>query len=158
MRGHSPRLYAENRIPAAYAEIRITSPIERALTETRSSGAAHDFPMPDLAVPTVSVTTAPSISWDQLEVNIHEVRPGSPIWQVHVHELVDDLLDDEPRWSTRMMLFDDAAFAEHWFNAGGLDTGAGATGRLPQEYRESIVDYLENVTGMRTVEPVLADA
>ena len=57
-----------------------------------------------------------------------------------------------------MMLFDHAAFAEHWFNAGGLDTGAGATGRLPQEYRESIVDYLENVTGMRTVDPVLTDA
>lgn len=116
--------------------------------------AAHDSPMPDLAVPTVSVTNAPSIPWDQLEVNIHEVRPGSPIWQVHVHELIGDLLDDEPRWSTRMMFFDHAAFAKHWFNAGGLDTGEGATGRLPQEYRESIVDYLEHVTSMMTAGPV----
>lgn len=94
MRGHSPLLYAENRIPVDYAEIRITSRIERALTGTRAAGAAHDSPMPDLAIPTVSVANAPSIPWDQLEVNIHEVRPGSPIWQVHVHELIDDLLDD----------------------------------------------------------------
>ena len=93
--------------------------------------AAHDSPMPDPALSTVSVTNAPSIPWDQLEVNIHEVRPGSPIWQVHVHELIDDLLDDAPRWSPRMMLFDHAPFAEHWFNAGGLDTGEVATGRLP---------------------------
>ncbi|KQS22373.1 hypothetical protein ASG05_01920 [Frigoribacterium sp. Leaf186] len=107
-------------------------------------------PDPDPDLPTVSATNAPTIPWDQLELNIHEVRPGSAIWQVHVHELIDDLLDDEPRWSTRMMLFDDAAFAEHSFNAGGLDTGEGATGRLSQEYRESIVGYLEHVTGMRT--------
>ena len=158
MRGHTAAPYAENRITVAYAEIRITSRIERTLTGTRPAGAAHDSPMPGLAIPAVSVTNAPSIPWDQLEVNIHEVRPGSPVWQVHIHELIDDLLDDEPRWSTRMMLFDDAAFAEHWFNAGGLDTGEGATGRLPQEYRESIVDYLEHVTGMRAADPVLADA
>lgn len=114
--------------------------------------------MPDLAVPTVSVKNAPTIPWDQLDVNIHEFRPGSPIWQVHVHNLIDDLLDDEPRWSTRMMLFNHASFAEHWFNAGGLDTGEGGSGRLPQEYRKSTVDYLEDITGMRTVEVLLADA
>lgn len=85
----------------------------------------------DLDFPTITVDKEPSIQWDHLEVHLVQFLPESPIWQIYVHELINDLLDDEPRWSTRMMFAAEVKFSEHWFNAGGLRDGLGGAARLP---------------------------